>query len=145
MMSLVHNIGATGFARSTVLRRLNAGDTLGAAQAFLMWNKATINGKKQAVRGLTRRRKAEMDLFLSDEDGIQEDFTGGEVTGGEQKHIGKSKTNFLGGLTIAGVVAQLQTVVDLSPQMTQYIPWIILGAGIAIIANRVWEAYKGEH
>jgi lysozyme len=61
MVSLTYNIGAAGFARSTVLRRHVAGDFPGAAKAFLMWNKA--GGK--VLRGLTRRREAEAALYRS--------------------------------------------------------------------------------
>lgn len=39
LVSLCYNIGQGGFARSTVVRRLNAGDRKGAAAAILMWNK----------------------------------------------------------------------------------------------------------
>jgi lysozyme len=45
---------------STVLRRLNAGDTLGAANALLAWNKAG----GQVMLGLRRRRAAERALML---------------------------------------------------------------------------------
>lgn len=38
-VSLCYNIGAAGFARSTVVKRINAADFDGAANAFLMWNK----------------------------------------------------------------------------------------------------------
>jgi len=61
MVSLAYNIGPGAFNKSTVLRRFNAGDTSGAADAFLMWNKA--GGK--VLAGLTRRRKAERELFLT--------------------------------------------------------------------------------
>jgi len=61
LVSLVFNIGGGAFGRSTVRRKLNAGDRAGAADAFLMWNKA--GGR--VVRGLTIRRKAERALFLS--------------------------------------------------------------------------------
>lgn len=36
-VSLAFNIGAVGFAGSTVVHKLNAGDIGGAADAFLMW------------------------------------------------------------------------------------------------------------
>lgn len=60
-VSLAYNIGVGGFARSSVVSRLTRGDKKGAADAFLMWNKA---GGKQ-VAGLTRRRQAERNLFLA--------------------------------------------------------------------------------
>jgi lysozyme len=65
MVSLTYNIGSGNFASSTVLREHKAGNTQAAADAFLMWNKATINGTLQVVAGLTRRRAAERELYLT--------------------------------------------------------------------------------
>lgn len=60
MLSLAYNIGPQAFARSSVLRKFNAGDLPGAADAFLLWNKD--NGK--VIKGLVNRRKAERLVFL---------------------------------------------------------------------------------
>lgn len=63
--SLIFNIGEGNFSKSTVLRKLNAGDYRGAADAFLMWNKQRDRqtGKMNVLRGLTKRRQQERDLF----------------------------------------------------------------------------------
>jgi lysozyme len=51
LVSLCYNIGPAGLARSTVVRRLNAGDRRGAGEAFLMWNKpAEIRGRRRGER-----------------------------------------------------------------------------------------------
>ncbi|MAK86523.1 MAG: muraminidase [Pseudomonas sp.] len=60
-VSLAYNIGVTAFRNSTALRRFNAGDTAGAAEALTWFNKA--GGAK--LRGLVRRREAERALFLA--------------------------------------------------------------------------------
>ena len=60
LASFAYNLGCTALVKSTLLRKLNANDVVGAAAEFLRWNKA--GGKE--VRGLTRRRIAERDLFL---------------------------------------------------------------------------------
>jgi lysozyme len=39
MVSLSYNIGINGFDNSTVLRRFNTGDIIGAANAFMLWDK----------------------------------------------------------------------------------------------------------
>lgn len=65
LVSLAYNIGAAGFAKSTVLRLTNARDFQGASRAFGMWNKMTLHGKKVVSNGLTRRRAAEAELFLT--------------------------------------------------------------------------------
>lgn len=64
LVSLAFNIGGGALRRSTALRRLNAGDRYGAAEAMTWWNKATVGGTLTAVAGLTRRRDAEADMFL---------------------------------------------------------------------------------
>ena len=61
LVSLAYNIGPSAFAKSTVVKRLNAGDYQGAADAIMMWDKA--GGK--VLKGLQRRRKAERQLFLT--------------------------------------------------------------------------------
>lgn len=66
LVSLCYNIGPGAFASSTVVKKLNAGDYKGAAEAFKLWNKVEVKGKMVESEGLTRRRKTEMDLFSSD-------------------------------------------------------------------------------
>jgi len=65
MCSLCFNIGETAFKSSTLIQKLNAGDMAGAADEFLRWNKITIAGEKQVSPGLTSRRAAERQMFLS--------------------------------------------------------------------------------
>jgi lysozyme len=57
LYSLCLNIGGTAFKNSTVVKRLNAGDYKGAADAIEMWNKPAV---------LINRRKREKALFLAD-------------------------------------------------------------------------------
>lgn len=64
LVSLIFNIGEDNWRNSTVLRKLNAGDKLAAAQAFELWTKARVNGELVALDGLVRRRAAEKSLFL---------------------------------------------------------------------------------
>ena len=64
LVSLCYNIGIKALRGSTVMSRHKAGDYQGAANAFVMWNKN--DGK--VMRGLTRRRLAEADLY--DDDGV---------------------------------------------------------------------------
>src|SRR4051812_23063838 len=52
MVALCYNIGAGNFATSSVLRDHRAAQTQAAADAFLLWNKSTINGVLQVVAGL---------------------------------------------------------------------------------------------
>jgi lysozyme len=61
LVSFVYNIGGTNFSSSTLLKLLNQKKYEDAALQFLRWNKQA--GK--VLNGLTKRRQAEKDLFLS--------------------------------------------------------------------------------
>jgi GH24 family phage-related lysozyme (muramidase)/phage-related protein len=65
LTSFAFNVGDGALQKSTLLKKLNAGDYAGAAAEFGRWNKGEHRGVKQELPGLTRRRKAERDLFLS--------------------------------------------------------------------------------
>ena len=60
LVSLTYNIGLGAFGKSTVLRKLNAGDRAGAADAFHAWRK----GGGRVLPGLVSRRQREAALFL---------------------------------------------------------------------------------
>lgn len=64
LCSFVYNLGAGSLGGSTLLKKLNAKDYSGAADEFLVWNKAKISGVMTPVNGLTLRRQAERSLFL---------------------------------------------------------------------------------
>lgn len=64
LVSLAYNIGLANFSKSTVLKRLNAGNRFGAADAFGLWIKARVAGRSVILPGLRRRRAAERALFL---------------------------------------------------------------------------------
>lgn len=60
-ISFIYNCGAGNFSKSTLLILTNSGKFDLAANEFLRWNKAA--GK--VLAGLTRRREAEKQLFLT--------------------------------------------------------------------------------
>ena len=70
---LAYNIGLGAFRASTLVRKFNAGDTDGAADQFLRWDRAA----GQSMKGLRRRRAAERALF-------------GGMTGDQSIAIGKA-------------------------------------------------------
>ena len=61
LVSFTFNVGGGAFKGSTLLKKLNAGDYAGAADQFLVWNKA--GGK--VLKGLTTRRESERKQFLT--------------------------------------------------------------------------------
>ncbi len=62
LVSFAYNVGVGNLRRSTLLKNLNQGDNQGAADQLLRWNRA----RGRLLPGLTRRRVAERDLFLSE-------------------------------------------------------------------------------
>jgi lysozyme len=62
LVSFAFNLGAGALSKSTLLKKVNANPEDESIRAeFAKWDKA---GGKQ-LRGLTRRRKAEADLYFS--------------------------------------------------------------------------------
>lgn len=64
LTALAYNIGNGAFGRSTLVQRLNGGDRMGAADAFMMWVKMTVEGQKITSTHLMERRATERALFL---------------------------------------------------------------------------------
>jgi lysozyme len=59
LVSLAFNIGATAFAKSTLLRKLNAGDYAAVPSQLQRWDK----NDGHVMSGLTKRRAAEAKLW----------------------------------------------------------------------------------
>jgi lysozyme len=59
-LSLTYNIGEGAFCRSTLVRKLNAGDYEGACKQILRWN----NFQGRPLRGLTIRREKEYAMCI---------------------------------------------------------------------------------
>ena len=60
MASFVFNAGEGNFLKSTMLKKLNAGDTLGACMELPKW----VYAKGRKLSGLVRRREAERQLCM---------------------------------------------------------------------------------
>jgi lysozyme len=63
LVSFTFNVGEHNFETSTLLKKLNAGELDAVPTELKRWNKITVNGKKVASKGLTRRRAREGKLF----------------------------------------------------------------------------------
>ena len=61
LVSFVYNLGSGNFEKSTLLKKVNQEDFIGASLEFEKWNRAS--GK--VLSGLTKRRLSEKELFLS--------------------------------------------------------------------------------
>ncbi len=63
LVSFAFNVGTANLERSTLLKKIRAGDLEAAAREFGRWNKARVNGELRPLRGLTLRRADERELF----------------------------------------------------------------------------------
>ncbi len=150
LVSLTFNIGSGGFRTSTVLRRLNAGNYEGAADAILMWNKITVGGVKVRSAGLATRRERERALFLTGTVTRPVLAAGAGVTGGETKPMRHSKTQWLG---LGGVLTTMLTAwgqlgrdaPDIIAQIGPYAPYLLGAIFIAVMFNRYMDSRKGVH
>jgi len=64
-LSFVYNLGIGAFANSTLRKKIlaNPNNPL-IKDEFLKWNKGKVDGKMTVIRGLTRRREAEANLYF---------------------------------------------------------------------------------
>ena len=152
LVCLVYNIGEGNFSKSTLLKKLNRGLYDEVPEQILRWNKATLDGNLQTLRGLTRRRTAESALFSMD---APLPSNGGEETPQkvEQKALRpltKSKT--IAGTSVAGAATMLSEVSVQLEVLTGYSEilhtvFIILalgGIGLAAYA-RIKDSKEGIH
>jgi lysozyme len=66
LVSFAYNVGTGALLSSTLLKLVKANPADPKIRdAFMVWNKAHVNGKLVAVKGLTNRRAAEADLYFS--------------------------------------------------------------------------------
>jgi len=143
--SLIFNIGATNWRKSTALKRLNNGNYLGAADAMTWFRKA--GGK--VMPGLVRRREAERQMFLSGmEAGPAEDMPQ-KVEGGEAKPTVKSKEIAASITGVIGTVGAMwgQAQDQLAPLIAwgrEYAMWILLALFVFFLANRLWAMKRGD-
>ena len=63
LVSFAYNSGVASLQSSTLLKKHNTGDFLAAADEFLKWDKAKVNGKLTVLSGLSKRRRHESALY----------------------------------------------------------------------------------
>lgn len=61
LVCFAFNVGLANLKSSTLLRKVNSGDSKAAADEFQRWNRAA----GRVLAGLTKRREAERQLFVS--------------------------------------------------------------------------------
>lgn len=143
------NIGITGFAKSTVVKAHNRGDTAAAARAFALWNKS--GGR--VIPGLVRRRAMESALYLEPMPGEAWPALGtidppqtidppNTMTGSSMNRasaIGAGTAALAAGADVANTVTGFKS--SLEGLGTWLVP-VLLGITICACAWLVWERVK---
>jgi len=143
MVSLAFNIGTAAFETSSVLAAHNRGDSVSAARAFALWNKATVNGKKVVLAGLVARRAEEAALYLKPNEG---EATAPSAQAVEPEKPMGSSVIVQGGTIAAagsalGAAAQAaQQLASIRDSLGSWLPYAFLAvtfvAGVWIVYNR---------
>jgi len=160
MVSLAYNIGVDAFKKSTVLKQHNLGNYDAAASAFALWNKATINGKKMVVRGLTLRREREADLYRkaiwgevapNTWDDVKELIEPGVPSADPdcERPIVLSRTMQSGAVTAASGLAivseSAQYIATINEAVSSFPAWLMLALGLVamigglVVCYRIWR------
>jgi lysozyme len=142
LVSFAYNCGIGALQKSTILRKLNRGDVEGAAAAFEMWNKATVNGKRVVLRGLARRRAAEKALFLTPPDDAEPEPMAQKVEEPASVSPGAAAvggTGLIGGGALladpAGVTSTAVAVKANAGQLLSGVDLITWGVPVLIVAG----------
>jgi lysozyme len=66
LTSFIYNVGSGAFSKSTLLKKVKANaNDVSIRNEFLKWNKGRVGGVLVELKGLTKRRIAESDLYFS--------------------------------------------------------------------------------
>lgn len=146
-ISFAFNVGVQGFRPSTVLKRHNEGDFQAAARAFGLWNKATVNGQKVVLPGLTRRRAAEAALYLTpvDEDKDEAYLMPQRVEPERpmtESSIVKAGTIAGGTAALATVAETVSTVSRIKDGLVSLDAWLVPLLLLVTVAAVGWVIYE---
>lgn len=154
MVSLAFNIGLGAFARSSVLKFFNRGEHEQAAGAFALWNKAKVNGKRQSLPGLTRRRSSEALAYQGIRDAnfngradSDEPIYGAMPQAVDRSREKLSKSGTVKGTVVAGGGGAGMFVENVTEALTTAEPhinagtWIGMALGVTILAGAAFALY----
>lgn len=124
LVSLVFNIGANAFSRSTLLKKLNRKDYQGAADQFNVW----VKQKGKTLTGLVRRRAEERSYFLS----------GMSKEGPASASVDKQPSSFLNTENVAGAGAAIAGLGSLAANVQLIAVAALIALGVFIL----WRKYR---
>jgi len=108
LVSFSYNVGSGALENSGLLKKLNKGDYPGACKEFAKWDKATVKGKKVALRGLTIRRANEAAMFATRDEAPQI----AQKVEAPKEPITATQAAIAAAPVAAGAVPVVQTVTD---------------------------------
>lgn len=157
LVSFTFNLGSGALERSTLLRKLNAGDYEGASAEFGRWINGRVNGKLTPLPGLVKRRADEAALFSkgiqgdAPQDALVGSAKGDEIVPTPQQEKKPSKTKALTGAG-AAVAGGSETVDALNQAgehaltwsyvLKEAVPWVLLAVMGAVMLWFVWREWK---
>ena len=161
LVSFSYNCGSGALSKSSLLKKLNKGDTAGAAAEFHKWNK----GGGKVLPGLVRRRAQEAELFLTPDASTEPAMPQAvDVPAPVWTAVKSSRTGFGGLIAVIGAVlaAAKDIVIDAASQIVSLAParevlggfgltsariaFIVTVAGIAYaLYARLDDAHKGAN
>lgn len=146
-VSFAFNVGLNGFASSSVLKAYEAYDDDAAVRAFMLWDKATVKGKKVALPGLTARRAAEAALYATPvgvEMPVMPQAIAQEKTMSESS-INRASVVAGGSATLAAVADSVGTVAQIKYSVGGLGSWavpLLLACVIAAVGYIIWDRFK---
>lgn len=131
LVSFSYNCGVGALGKSTLLKKLNKGDRIGAAREFGKWNK----GGGSVLTGLVARREREAALFLKPTEAPEGPYMPQVVE--ETKEISKPVAT-AGGVAAGGAAVGTTSLPSLPapPDLSPYTAW--QGFGEAVASLGAW-------
>lgn len=130
LVSFAYNVGLDGLQKSTVLKRVNAGQFDKVPAALAMWNK----GGGRVLPGLVSRRQREGALFMKPVEAPEEPYMTHKVETSSQ--VG-AKTVAAGGAAVGagGAVAVPVETIPSPPDLSLWVGWKTFGQTVADLGS----------
>ena len=142
LVSFVYNVGEGAFRKSTLLKKLNSGDTLGAANEFPRW----VYAKGKKLNGLIKRRNKERALFLEgvvlpEKHPLESNISPEPVVDTPSTDRSVRVAAGVGG---AGVLAKAAEQLEPLAYYSEYIMWAFIALSIGALIYTWGKASKNE-
>lgn len=144
LVLFIFNVGVGAFKRSTLLKKLNQSDYLGAADEFLRWNKA--GGK--VLKGLSIRRNDERQMFLKGtgqvetEHKLESNIVADPVE--PRRTLSEPGVQGTATLAAAGALSELTTQLEPLAAYSDMVRMIWVGLSLVAIVFVIYKSKKDQ-